>query len=235
MTNRLFWNVPIGRPNALRSLTVVERHLEACLRGGDAADGEREALGHEVGHQLREARAFLAEEVLGREVQVVEEQLGGVVGVLADLLDLAAAREALHVALDDDHREALVRVVARADGRGRRGRVDAIRDKRLAAVDDPAVAVLDRPGLDAGEVGSGAGLGHGERDDEVAGRDAGNQRWRCSSLACASRYGRPRSFTTLMPITELMTPAYAASSLRIAFRRKSRRLRRRTPRGSPGR
>ena len=72
---------------------------------------------------------------------VVEEELGRVVGVLATLVDLVAALEALHAALDDDHREALVRVIAGAHGRHDLVGVDAVADEGLGAVDDVVVAV----------------------------------------------------------------------------------------------
>ena len=55
-----------------------------------------------------EAGALLAEQVRLRHLDVVEEQLGGVLGVLADLVEVAAALEALHAALDDEQADALV-------------------------------------------------------------------------------------------------------------------------------
>ena len=45
----------------------------------------------------------------------------------------------------------------------------AVGDPHLAAVDDVVVAVLARRGLDRGDVGAGADLGHADAGDVVAG------------------------------------------------------------------
>jgi len=47
-------------------------------------------------HELDEALALLAQQVGGGDLDVGEEQLGGVLGVLADLLEVPAPVEAVH-------------------------------------------------------------------------------------------------------------------------------------------
>ena len=80
---------------------VLERPAERRLRRGDGRGGDREALLGEVGDEVAKALALLAEQVLDGHVHVGEGQLGGVLRVLADLLEVAPALEALHAALDD--------------------------------------------------------------------------------------------------------------------------------------
>ena len=65
----------------------------------------------------------------------------------------------------------------------------AVGDERLRAVDDVVVAVADRRGLQVGQVGSAAGLGHRDRGDQLAGAEPGSQRSRCSSVVSSTRYG----------------------------------------------
>ncbi|GAA3076078.1 hypothetical protein GCM10020254_19980 [Streptomyces goshikiensis] len=50
---------------------------------------------------MDEGAVELAEQVLLRDADVVEEEFGGVLGLLADLVQVAAALEALRAALDD--------------------------------------------------------------------------------------------------------------------------------------
>ncbi len=87
---------------------VVERPAERGLGGGDGGGGDREALLREVGHEIAKALALLAEQVRDGDAHVGEGQLGGVLGVLADLLEVAPALEALHAALDHDQADAAV-------------------------------------------------------------------------------------------------------------------------------
>ena len=106
-----------------------------------------------------------------RHPHVGERQLGGVLRVQAQLVEVAAALEAGHAALEDHQRHAaapVVRVVAGLDRGDHEIGVDAVGDERLRAVDDVAVAVALGAGAHAGEVGSRAGLGHRDRGDELA-------------------------------------------------------------------
>ena len=78
----------------LALLDVLDGHADRRLRGRDADDGDAEALLGEVVDHLAEALALADEEVLGGHPRIVEEELGGVLGVHADLLEVAAPLEA---------------------------------------------------------------------------------------------------------------------------------------------
>ena len=126
----------------------------------------------QVLHQVDEAHALLAEQVLGGHLHVGERQLCGVLRVQADLVEVAAALEALHAALDDQQREALGALV----GIGLRDHdhqvgVDAVGDEGLGAVEHVVIALLDGAGLDALQVAAGAGFGHRDRGDDLAGAE----------------------------------------------------------------
>ena len=109
----------------------------------------------------------------GGDADVGERQLRGVLGGHADLLEVAATLEAGGVALDDDEAEAVgagVRVGLADDDH--QVAHDAVGDERLLTVDDPLVALADGAGLDALQVRAGAGLGHRDGGDHLAGAEA---------------------------------------------------------------
>ena len=148
---------------------VVDRPSQRRLHDGDGADGDQQALARQLVHQAGEAAALLAQDIGGRHAHVLEEQLGGVLRVLADLLEVAPALEAGAVGLDQHQRDAL--------GAGRRvglgGDDDeigqlAVGDEGLLAVDDQLVALAQRRGADRLQVAAGAGLGHGDGGDHLA-------------------------------------------------------------------
>ena len=102
---------------------VVERPAERRLGRRDRGGRDRQALLGQVGDEVAKALALLAEQVLDRHMDVGEGQLGGVLGVLADLLQVAPALEALHAALDDQQADAAVALGGVGlDGRRSRGR-----------------------------------------------------------------------------------------------------------------
>jgi hypothetical protein len=100
----------LERPDRLAErltlLHVGERQVERGDRAGDRGHRDGEPLLRQRLHQLAEAGPLLAEEVLRRDDDVLEDELGGVLRVHADLLELAAAAEAGHVALDDEQADA---------------------------------------------------------------------------------------------------------------------------------
>src|SRR5207253_2533504 len=87
---------------------VLERPLERRLAGRDGRGRDRQALLREVADQVAKALALLAEQVLRGHARVGEGQLGRVLRVLTDLLELARAREPLRAALHDDQADAAV-------------------------------------------------------------------------------------------------------------------------------
>ena len=108
---------------------------------------------------------FLADQVLGRDLQVVEEQLVGlVVDHVRDRPHGQALADRL-VQVDDEDRHALgllLHLGQRRRARQQDHQVGVLhaRDPHLLAVDDVAVALLHRGRLDLGRVGAGRRLGH---------------------------------------------------------------------------
>ncbi len=77
-------------------LDVIDGQRQRTLHHGDGIHRDDQALLRQFLHQLDEALAFLgAEQVLGRQRDVVEEQFRRVGGIEAELLELAAAAKAL--------------------------------------------------------------------------------------------------------------------------------------------
>ncbi len=140
---------------------------------GHRGHREAEPFPGQVGGQPDEPGALLAEPVGHRHPDVGEHELGGVLGVQTHLPQLAAALEAGHAALEHQQRQPPVRVVAGADRGDDQVGVDAVGDERLGAVDDVVVTLAHGPGGDAGQVGAGAGLGHRDGGDGLAGHHAG--------------------------------------------------------------
>ena len=74
---------------------------------GDVGERGADALLRQALHHRDEAHALLADAVGVGHPDVLEEQLGGVGLLLADLVELAAAVEALHAGLDHEQGDAL--------------------------------------------------------------------------------------------------------------------------------
>ena len=112
------------------------------------------------------------QQVGGRHLDIVEEQFRRVLRLQAELLQVAAAAEALGLGgLDDDQRDAarLLLRVGLGDDDDKIGML-AVGDEGLLAVDDILVAGHPRGRAHGLEVGAGARLGHGDGADQFAGR-----------------------------------------------------------------
>ncbi len=141
------------------------------LRRSLGRHGDRKALLRQLAHQIDEALALFAEAVGHRNAHVIEEQLRRVRSVLADLVEIAPAREAFAIGLDQDDRHALpcrlhlgIGLGADQDQVG----ILAIGDIGLGTIDDIMVAVLLGGGANALKVRSRARLGHRDRGDRLA-------------------------------------------------------------------
>src|SRR6267378_39458 len=128
---------------------------------------DQDALGVHAVEDIAKALAFLADEVLGGDLEVLEEDFGGrVVDHGADRADRQAlSQRRLH--FDDEHREAvglLLRLLARRGAREQQHQVGVLgaRSPDFLAVDDVAAAFLHRGGADRRGVGAGGGLGDAE-------------------------------------------------------------------------
>ena len=59
-------------------------------------------------HQVFEAFSLASEQIVDRNAHVIKEQLGGILRVQTDLLQVAAALVALHPALDHQQADAVM-------------------------------------------------------------------------------------------------------------------------------
>src|SRR5271165_2504384 len=156
----------------LALLRVFEGRLQNLFHRGRGHHRDRQPLLRQVLHEVDEALAFVTEQVRRRYPHVVEGQLGRVLRVQADLVQLATALEALHTPLDHEQGESQRALV----GTGLRDHdhqvgVDPIGDEGLRAVEHPVIAVSDRPGFDALQVASGTWFGHRDGSDQLAGAE----------------------------------------------------------------
>ncbi len=142
---------------------------------GVGAEGDAPALGGQVVAEVVEALVLLAEQVLDGHLDVDERQLGGVGGLQAELVELAADRVALGLGVHGEEGDAVTAVL----GGGGRGAgaddhlvgVHTAGDEGFGAVQDVVGAVLAQlgGGLHAREVGAGARLGHRDGPHLLAG------------------------------------------------------------------
>ena len=150
----------------------LQRLLDRALHAGQRHGGRDHALAAKLLHELAKALALARPEQVGAgHAHVVEEQLGRVLRVQADLGQRAAAAKALRhlVRLHDQDGDALgalarVGLDHQADQVGRA----AVGDVGLGTVDHVVVAVAARRGADALQVRARAGLGHGQSAHELA-------------------------------------------------------------------
>src|SRR5256714_3200061 len=137
---------------------VLDRALEAGADDAARAGGDGEAPLVEPVHRDLEALPLLAHEVLGRHLDVLEEELARGAGPDAELVLRVRRREAGRALLDDEGRDALVlrgRVGLREDERvvGDGG----VGDPVLLAVQDVRVALAAAGRLHLRHVRSGPG------------------------------------------------------------------------------
>ncbi len=175
-TNREFWNDPDRLPERPPLRDVGQRHLQHRPDRRHRARSRSTAA--PVGRFATSWRKPCPSSGPSRfptgHVHVVEEQLGGVLGVLAELVQVAPAGEPGHAALDDQQRHAAVALRGVGlDGGDDQVRVDPVGDEGLGAVDDVVVTVADGGGGHRRQVRADPGLGHADRGDQLAGDDAG--------------------------------------------------------------
>ena len=89
----------------------------AASRSCHCAHSDRQTLLGQVAHELEERHPLLAEPVRDGHLDIVEEQFGGVLGVEAHLVEVAASFEASHAVLDHEQGQPCVRIVRRAGRR----------------------------------------------------------------------------------------------------------------------
>src|SRR4051812_46969818 len=153
-------------------LRVLAGVVGRALRDADRLRGGAEARALERAERDGQAAALLADEVLRRHADILEQRVAGRRAVDPHLVLELRDREALGVLRDDERARALLLAV------GDREHDVEVGDRRvgdpvLRAVDDPAVAILDRGRAHRGGVRAGLGLGQRERGRPLARRALG--------------------------------------------------------------
>ena len=189
---------PVLRQRMLDALVHADRAVEhdAAFRIGrgprqrDLAEANRfgrdqDALGIHAVQDVFEAAALFAEAILDRDFKILEEQLVGIDGLAAHLLDLVHG-DALLVEIGVEQAQALGRRLHLFQRRGARQQQDLVgdlggRNPDLLAVDDIFVALPHRAGLQLRGVEPGVGFGH---------RKARGRSGPMSSRAAAARTSR---------------------------------------------
>src|SRR5262249_27969468 len=166
-----------GPAERLALAHVGDRVLEGPIGHGDGMQAGHQPLALKDTHDLVEANALAAEQVLRGDAHVGKRQLGGVRGAHAHLVEGAAHAEARRVALDEEHRDAAMASVVAAGLHARRDEIHvghrAIRDEHLGAVDDVVTAILHRARADGGHVAAAAGPGDGDGGHRLAAANGG--------------------------------------------------------------
>jgi hypothetical protein len=160
--------LPDGSPEHHALLGVGRDAVDEPVAVADAFRRDQRALGVEPVQDVPEALAFLADEVPRRDLEVLEEQL---VGLVVHHVQDGLHREPLADGLaqvDDEDRHAFGLLLHVRQRRGARQQDHQVRmldarDPHLLPVDDVAVALLHGRGLDPGGVGAGGGLGDAHR------------------------------------------------------------------------
>ena len=156
----------------LADLGVFARKLERAFGNADAARGDIDASEFEPARRLEEALAFdAADQMIGRNAIILENQLRGIDRLVAELRQFAADRKALHLRRDEQAHAVVARLgVGIGLDQHREARAfGAVGDPRLGAVDDVMIAVAPRGHADALQVGAGVRLGQGETAANLAG------------------------------------------------------------------
>src|SRR5687768_3158598 len=154
-----------GAPELRPALRMRDPELEEVRARADGARRERDASDLERAERRPKARADLAEDVLGRHLAVLEDQLARRRPAETHLLVDATDAEAGRSLLDDERADAAARTFrAIRDGvHDDHVRDRTVRHPDLGPVEDPAVADPARRHPDRGRVRAAAGLGDGER------------------------------------------------------------------------
>ena len=156
---------------------VLRGLLDEPAAIADALGGDQRALGIQAVEDVAKALALLADQAAGGNLQVVEEQLVGlVIDHVGDRLHGQAVADGL-AQVDEEDRHALGLALHLSQRRGacqqdHQVRVLDARDPYFLPVDDVLVALAHGSGLDLGGVGAGGRLGdaHGLQAQLAAGQ-----------------------------------------------------------------
>src|ERR1700674_5565286 len=149
---------------------VGQHQVHGGLHDSQRTAGEHGALGVQALHQHARAAVHFAENVVRGNLAVLEHELARIRAAHAELVELLRGREALHALFDQERRHRLGALVAGGGAHvdDEHVGVGPVGDPHLAAVRDPAIALLLRLARHgAHDVGARAGLAHRERADEL--------------------------------------------------------------------
>src|SRR5262249_54269519 len=141
---------------------IFGREPQRAFGDADAARGDIDASELKPAGRLVEALALdLADQVIGWDAIVLEDQLGGIDRLVAELLELAAHSEAGLLRRDEQAHALVARLGLRIGLYQPReaGAFDAVGDPGLGAVDHVVFPVAPRGHADGLQVGAGIGLG----------------------------------------------------------------------------
>ena len=154
---------------SLAVLGEFHRFIERPLRAGLRRNRDAEPFLRQLAHQIDEALVFLAQAIGHRHAHIVEEQFRCVGAVLADLVEVAAARKPFGAGFDQNQRGALGALVGVGFGdNDDQVGVLAVGDIGFGTRDDIVIAILFRGRADTLEIGAGARLGHRDGGDQFA-------------------------------------------------------------------
>src|SRR5262249_26117239 len=154
-------------------LRVLRRHPQRAFGNAGAARGDVDAAELEPAGRLVEALAFhFADQVIGADAVILEDQLGGIDRLVAELLELLPDANGVLLGRDEQAHALVARL---GFGIGlyqerEAGAFDAVGDPGLGAVDDVSIALAPRGHADALQVGAGVGLGEREPAADFAAR-----------------------------------------------------------------
>src|SRR6267143_1221511 len=148
------------RAERLALARVGERGIQRGARDAHGLRGHADTPGIEVGERDLQSLARRPQHVLGRNLEILECDLAGVVGAVAELVLDAQHAIARPVGPREEGRDAALAGGGIGDGEqhGHRRRATR-RDERLAAVDHPALAAAHRARPQIRQVGAGLRLG----------------------------------------------------------------------------
>ena len=152
-------------------LRVAERVLERGIGEADAAGRDVDPAELEPGHDLDKAVALrAADQATLRHAVVLEEQLGGIAAVVAELLQPAADPEARPLLGEEQRHAAMARrgVGIGLDQERKAGAFDRVGDPGLGAIDHVLVAGADGAGADRLQVGAAVRLGQRQAAAQLA-------------------------------------------------------------------
>ncbi len=158
-----------GAAEGVAFAAVFDRVVEYDLGGGDSGESSDKTFALEVLHDVVKAVAFFAEHVTCRDAAVVEEEFGGVGGVISDFFELLSDRESGGIGWKQKQADAAV-VVFWVGAHGQRQEISAcaVGDVGFLAVDDEIVAVGYGGRDNRGDITTSIRFGHCQCRDFLA-------------------------------------------------------------------